>query len=274
MVPAGRVLWVFLAAALVVCGIAGYVFWAMGNPGFWEGSIRKFEEADRVQPPNPGCIVFTGSSSINFWKSLPADMAPLDVINRGFGGSHIAHVNVYASRIILPYRPRAVLLYAGENDLSFPASKSPQTVLDDFKEFVQIIHANLPNTWIYYISMKPTPLRWKTWPEIRQTNKMIEEFCRTQNRVQYIDVSVAMLDADGKPRRDIYRADRLHMNAQGYAIWISIIKPILMSRFGPPAADHLAPVNLSMALGIRCRPDRSNAINRFISPHLPSVDFG
>jgi lysophospholipase L1-like esterase len=226
-----KVLLGILVLLLLGCGIARYVFWSMGNAEFWESSVRKFEESDRVHPPNPLTIAFTGSSSINFWHTLREDMKPLDVINRGFGGSQIAHVNQYAGRILIPYRPRAVVLYAGENDLSWPWSKSPETVLDDFKRFVEIIHAELPETWIYYVSMKPSPLRWSNWKTLHNANQMIEAFTRTQERVQFIDVSAAMLDAQGKPRRELFRWDGLHLNPQGYALWTSIIRPILLKRF-------------------------------------------
>lgn len=155
-----KLLWGLLAFLLLGVGIAGYYFWSMGKPESWESSIRQFEESDRLHPPNPGTIVFTGSSSIRLWDTLVDDMRPLDVINRGFGGSQNAHVNQYARRIVIAYRPRAVVLYAGENDLSWAWSKSPDTVLDDVKRFVEIIHAELPDTWIYYVSMKPSPLRW------------------------------------------------------------------------------------------------------------------
>ncbi len=106
-------------------------------------------------------------------------MKPLEVINRGFGGSQIAHLNYYASRIIIPYRPRAIVLYAGDNDLSWPWSKTPQVVLGDFSQFVQTVHAELPEARIYYISMKPTTLGWTNWRTLQTTNRMIEEFART-----------------------------------------------------------------------------------------------
>jgi lysophospholipase L1-like esterase len=229
-----RTLLSFLVLLLLSCGIAGYVFWSMGDAAFWESSIRKYEEADRAQPPKLGSIVFTGSSSIRFWNTLTDDMKPLDLINRGFGGSQIAHVNQYAGRIVIPYRPRAVVLYAGDNDLSWPWSKSPATVFEDFKQFVAIIHSQLPDTWIYYISMKPAPLRWGNWKREKETNRMIEEYARTQDRVQFIDVSAAMLDAQGQPRRELFRWDHLHMNAKGYALWTATIKPVLLKRFASP----------------------------------------
>jgi lysophospholipase L1-like esterase len=221
----------FLVLLILAFAIAGYVLWSMGNAGFWESSIRKFEAEDRVHPPKVGAILFVGSSSIRFWNTLARDMEPLDAINRGFGGSQIAHVNQFADRIVLPYRPRAVVLYAGDNDLSWPWSKSPQIVLNDFKRFVTIVHGGLPETWIYYISIKPSPARWSNWATVQQTNRMIAEFASGQERVQFIDVTPPMLDTHGKVRGDLFRWDGLHLNSRGYALWTSIIKPIILERF-------------------------------------------
>jgi len=153
------------------------------------------------------------------------------VLNRGFGGSQIAEVNYFAGRIVLPYRSRAVVLYAGDNDLSAPWSKSPARIFADFQQFVQIVHSQLPGTWIYYVSMKP--LRFGDWEKFQTINRMIGDYIRTQVRVLFIDIRPAMLDAQGHPRRELFRMDGLHMNAAGYALWTSIIKPILLSRFGP-----------------------------------------
>lgn len=149
-------------------GVTGYLFWRMGKAESWESSIRQFEKADRIHPPEPGVIVFTGSSSIRLWDTLADDMKPLNLVNRGFGGSQIAEVNHFVNRIVIPYRPRAVVLYAGENDLSAPWSKSPETVFADFRQFVQIVHSQLPETWIYYVSMKPSPLRFANWQRFRR----------------------------------------------------------------------------------------------------------
>jgi len=216
---------------LLILGVAGYVFWSMGNASFWESAIQRFEAEDRVHPPKPGAILFVGSSSINFWHSLSRDMAPLDVINRGFGGSQIDHVNHFADRIVLPCRPRAIVLYAGDNDLSWPWSKSPQTVCDDLKRFVSIVHTALPDTWIYYVSIKPSPTRRRQLPIEQQTNRMIADYIRAQDRVQFIDVTPVMLDSHGKVHRELFRWDGLHMNPRGDALWTAIIKPILLQRF-------------------------------------------
>lgn len=226
-----RALTVFFTALIVSCAISGYVFWAMGKAWFWKRAILRFEKSDQVLPPQPGVIVFTGSSSINFWKTLAQDMAPLNVVNRGFGGSQMVHVTYYATKIVLPYSPSAVVVYAGENDLAWPWSKKPETILRDFQAFVNVVHGQLPNTWIYFVSVKPTPLRWKQQARQQGTNRMIEDFCGTKSNLRFIDVSSAMLDSRVKPRRDLFKWDGLHPSGECYALWTSIIRPVLMERF-------------------------------------------
>jgi hypothetical protein len=116
--PFRKILLGSLLLLLLACACVASILWAMGKAGFSRFQISAYEKTEHVSPQNPGIIVFTGSSSIRFWDTLENDMKPLQVINRGFGGSQIAHVNQYASRIVIPYRPRVVVLYAGDNDLS------------------------------------------------------------------------------------------------------------------------------------------------------------
>jgi lysophospholipase L1-like esterase len=198
----------------------------------WESSIRKFEDDDKVNPPKPGGIVFTGASSIRLWDTLVAEMKPLDVINRGFGGSQYTDLNQYAKRIVIAYRPRAVVAYEGDNDLAAGSPKTPEMVASDAREFVKIVHSELPETWIYIMSIKPSYLRWNEWPKMKAANKLIQDFAKTQDRVQYIDVATPMFYAQEKPPRDLFVEDGLHPTAKCYALWTSIIKPALLRQIG------------------------------------------
>ncbi len=198
-----------------------------GDPAAWEGSIRKFEAQDRLNPPPEGVIVFTGSSSITFWDTLERDMAPLRVINRGFGGSKMDDVAHYADRIVIPYRPRAVVLFAGTNDIAGRKPKTVREVLAGYAAFVACVQAAVPDTPIYYLSITPTPSRWKHWPSVQEANRLIKARTETDPRLHFIDLTEAILGPDGRPRRELYRLDRLHPNRRGYAVWTAIIKPIL-----------------------------------------------
>ncbi len=195
----------------------------------WDWAIDKFKTEDRIKPPPPSVIVFTGSSSITLWKTLERDMAPLPVLNRGFGGSRIHQVAHYADRIVIPYRPRAVVLFAGTNDIAGSKPKTAKQVFDGYLAFVDRVHAALPETPIYYISITPTPSRWKYWPIVCEANRLIQAHTVTDRRLHFIDLTPVILGPNGKPNRELFRIDRLHPNAKGYASWTATIKPILQA---------------------------------------------
>lgn len=199
------------------------------DPDAWEASIRSFESQDRRQPPAPGVIVFTGSSSFTLWSTMERDLAPLPVLNRGFGGARMRDVLYYAERIILPYHPRAVVLFAGTNDIAPPKPATAQQVYDSYRAFVQRVQAMLPGTPIYYVAITPTPSRWRYWPIVQEANRLIREYTESDPCLRFIDLTDHLLGRDGKPERDLYRFDRLHPNQKGYAKWVAVIKPVLMS---------------------------------------------
>jgi lysophospholipase L1-like esterase len=187
--------------------------------------IQAFADSDRTNPPPSGAILFIGSSSIRLWKTLAQDFPMHRVINRGFGGSQIIDSVNYADRIVLPYRPRHIILYAGGNDIN--AGKTSEQVFADFQAFVARIRTKLPHTRISYISIAPNPARWAQVERVRAANALIEEYTTRDPLMSFINVFPAMLGPDGNPKPDIYVEDRLHMNAKGYALWKELIEPWL-----------------------------------------------
>jgi lysophospholipase L1-like esterase len=234
------ILTIFIVAlSLFVVISVTYTVWYLsrarrGDPTIWEGTIRKFEKSDELNPPPAGAILFTGSSSIRFWKTLEEDMAPLEVVNRGFGGSQIHEVSHYVDRIILPYKPRGILFYAGENDITglyFNKPKTPFEVRENYRKFCERVHAKLPDVPIYFTSIKPPKRRRKFWLEMKKANEMIYEFCLSDERLHYIDMTEPMLDEHGDTRVDLFKWDGIHLNTEGYRVWTSVIKPILVDHF-------------------------------------------
>ena len=155
----------------------------------WEWTISRFESQDRLHPPLPGAIVFTGSSSITFWKTLEQDMAPLRAINRGFGGSKIDQVARFVDRIVIPDRPRAVVLFAGTNDIAGPKPKTAEQVFQGYLAFVEKVRAALPEVPVYYISITPAPSRWKLWPIARAANELIRAYASAHRHLHFIDLT-------------------------------------------------------------------------------------
>jgi lysophospholipase L1-like esterase len=220
----GRVVAAVAALGFLVVGWSSNR--AADAPDFtrWEKDIAAFEQRDREKPPAEGGVVFVGSSSIRGWdlsKSFPGG----DVINRGFGGSELADSVHFAPRIVLKYKPRLVVLYAGDNDLA--AGKSPERVLADFRAFVEVVEQGQPGTRIAYLSIKPSIKRWKLIDKIREANSLIKAACEKDERLQYVDVATPMLGKDGQPRPELFAKDGLHLNAEGYQLWASIVKPYL-----------------------------------------------
>lgn len=191
----------------------------------WQKDILAFakKDAEKAPPENP--IVFTGSSSIVKWKTLEEDFPGLPVMNRGFGGSEVFDSFNYAHLTVIKYKPRQVVMYAGGNDIN--AGKTPQRVFADFKAFVAKVWAALPECRICYISNAPNPKRWSMIDQMIEASRLVEEYTKTDKRLQFINVYPHMLGADGKPKPDIFVSDQLHMNANGYVIWKGVVGPYL-----------------------------------------------
>ena len=221
----------------------------------WERSISAFEERDKESPPPPGAILFVGSSSIAGWD-VEKYFPDLQVINRGFGGSQIADSVEFADRIIIPYEPKTIVFYAGDNDIA--AGKSPEEVAADYRALVEKIHAALPDTRILFVCIKASTARWAMADKMRETNMLIKRyivrsrgyrfetsgvpllsdiplvgglFKRTtvivDQRLDYVDVFNPMLGKDGQPRPELLVDDGLHLTPEGYELWSEILRPYL-----------------------------------------------
>jgi lysophospholipase L1-like esterase len=214
-------------ALLVVC-IFGLVIQAQTPaPDFnrWEKEIAAFEQSDRTNPPPQNALLFTGSSTIRLWNTLAEDLPAHKVINRGFGGSQIVDATHFAERIIFPHNPKIVLLRSGGNDIN--AGKSPEQVFADFKAFVAKVHGKLPRTEIVYIALSPSVARWENANKELALNAMVKQFTQTARRVRYLDVADISLGADGKPRPELFIADKLHFNAEGYKLLAARVRAYL-----------------------------------------------
>lgn len=197
-----------------------------------EAQIREFEAADKIAPPPLGTIVFTGSSSVRQWhKYLAADFDGMNVLGRGFGGSTMPELLNYMDRIVLPYKPAAVIVYEGDNDLT--AGRTVEDILDDYREFHARLERELPECRMFVLAIKPSPSRENLWGLARETNARLAEWSKSESNVTFVDVATPMLDDHGKPRSELFLRDRLHMNREGYKLWHDTIEPYL-TKLGRP----------------------------------------
>lgn len=211
-----------LCVSLLLAATASLSFAAEPrDPKRWEPDIQAFEKQDREHPPQSGGVLFVGSSSIVRWK-LDESFPELGALNRGFGGSEVADSVYYADRIILPYRPRIVVFYAGDNDIA--NGVSAEQVAANFAKLAEKIHTALPETRILFLAIKPSRSRWKLVEVQREANRLIAEQAMGSDYLEFVDVATPLLGDDGLPRRELFEDDELHINAAGYRIWNELLR--------------------------------------------------
>jgi lysophospholipase L1-like esterase len=190
--------------------------------------IQNFKKQDSISFPPKNAILFVGSSSFTNWKDVQNYFAAYKIINRGFGGSSLPDVIRYANNIVFPYEPKQIVIYCGENDLAASDSITAKMVYESFVNLFKVIRRVLPETAIAFISLKPSPSRWYLKNKMIEANKQIEKYLLKKKKTAFINIFDKMLDKKGKPMKEIFLEDNLHMNAKGYTIWKQIIEPFLI----------------------------------------------
>ena len=220
------------------------------GPERWEPRIAAFEKRDAEDPPAKHGIVFVGSSSIRGWKlnKYFGDVSPLP-INRGFGGSQIADSTHFADRLITKHRPHTVVLYAGDNDIA--QGKSPERVAADYRPFVGRLRESLPLVKIVFVAIKPSIRRWKLVAAMRDANQRIRQAMQGDPDQVFVDVDAPMIGADGRPRKELFVEDGLHLSDAGYRLWTSLVRrhladPNWPEFRGPRHNGHTISTNLPL----------------------------
>ena len=195
----------------------------------FQNEIDVFIKKDSIAMPAANSILFVGSSSFNYWKDISTYFPGYPIINRGFGGSSLTDIIYFNQETILKYKPKQIYIYCGENDIAASDTITPAIVFERFKTLYTIIITHLGNKVpVMYVSIKPSVARWSMEEKFVAANTLIRNFINKQKNTQFLDVHSAMLDTSGMVYKDIFIADKLHMNAKGYAIWQKIIAPTLV----------------------------------------------
>ncbi len=193
----------------------------------FEKTIQKFQAEDLKNKPPNDAIVVVGSSSVSFWHpTIKEDLAPLTVVPRGIAGCDLSDVVYYVDKIVIPYHPRSVVIYAGENDIVRQASPEKVSLL--FLSFVEKIKKSNPEVRIYFISIKPSVGRWYLWAKMVEANQLIEAECKKDERLVFINIATSLLGEDNTPNPIYFKSDKIHLSKKGYEVWTAAIKPILL----------------------------------------------
>ena len=219
-------------AVVALFGFLVYILFAEGDPDHWSGEIAEFTRQDISKQPPKGALLFVGGSDLRQWESLSQDMAPLKVINRGFGGARISHITHYASRIIKPYAPQAIVVMAGDEDLADVRGYRPEDLQRDLDIFVAAVRAHGVKAPVIFVSIHPSPMRKARWLASKRANVLIRELADAHVGVYYIDVASSMFNEDQSLRADMFRWDGLSLTEKGYAQIREILYPALMGAFG------------------------------------------
>ncbi len=211
---------------LMVLLIAGRAVLAQAQAPFAD-EITAYKKADSADAPPQGAILFVGSSSFRKWTDVQQSFPGYTIINRGFGGSMLPDVIRYAPDIIYPYKPKQVVIYAGDNDFAASDTVTAQTVFSRFHQLFWLIRDSLPQASVVFVAIKPSPSRRRLMPRMKEANALIATFLKAHANTAFVDVFKPMLLPDGRPKPEIFESDSLHMNAKGYAIWQKALQPVL-----------------------------------------------
>jgi len=194
------------------------------DPNRFAPEIKAFAEWDSKNAVPAEPVLFIGSSSIRLWRTHES-FPDLPVVNRGFGGSQISDAIHFADRLVLAYQPKLIVFYSGNNDIA--SGKSTERVVEDYRRFLRLVLARRPEVRVIILAINPSRSRWKFWPEVQKTNRLVQEFCQDNPRLIFADFSALFLGADGRPDSSLFLKDELHLNAQGYAVWTQALGPVL-----------------------------------------------
>jgi lysophospholipase L1-like esterase len=191
----------------------------------FENNVRLYEALDKTNPPPRNAILLVGDSQFFRWKTLHEDLPGYTIINRGIDSFETSDLLYFFDRLVLPYQPRLIIMHVGGNDVH--GGKSGEQVLGDFKAFVAKVRATQPTVPIAFSSMTPGPGRWEEADKRKQANTTIKNYIATQPGLRFIDLWDAMLTPEGKPRMDLWVADGIHPNHEGYLVRVKIMQPLL-----------------------------------------------
>lgn len=197
----------------------------------WVEDVEKLS-ATNTQDGGDEHVLFIGSSSFRLWDNLPADLAPYPIVKRAYGGAKFRDLAIHTPELVRAMKfNRAVIFIA--NDVT---GKEDDTPPETTRKLAHLVIAQLrreqPNVQVFLLAVTPTPSRYEYWPRIQKTNQMLKSLSVELQNVHYIPTATAFLDADGLPRAEYFKDDKLHLNQQGYAVWSELIKRAL-AEFAP-----------------------------------------
>ncbi len=172
-------------------------------------------------------VLFFGSSSIRLWKSLKEDMAPLKVVNRGYGGAMLRDLHYNYHTVLADYNPKAFVLYCDNDLAAMERDLQPTELFDLYRLLVERLERDYPGREIFILSIKFNECRAVKREEHRLFNAIMADYAKHKEGVTFVDVNTPLLKEDGSVDNGYFEEDLLHVNREGYKVWSSVLKPML-----------------------------------------------
>ncbi|PID91892.1 MAG: hypothetical protein CSA96_06050 [Bacteroidetes bacterium] len=190
----------------------------------WEPAIHRFDSLNAIEDSDETTLLVTGSSSVRLWDGVATDLAPYKVMQRGYGGAKLSDYNYYAKRIIKAHRFKGIVVFIANDIHGGDDDRSPEEVLALFRKLSKQIREQNGRTPVLWVGITPTPYRWEVWPNTREANELIKAYCKWRRPLHFIPTEDLFIGPDGLPDSSLFRADMLHLNADGYRVWAERIK--------------------------------------------------
>lgn len=204
----------------------------------WSEDIAAFDRQSRLDlPADP--VLFYGSSSIRMWKTMDLDLAPIPTVNRGYGGASLHDAAYFARRVLRPIEYRALALFVANDIYGNEYDKTPEEIVDLIRYVVHVSHRHRPDAPVFLIEITQTPARRHLVAEWDAANAALKAYADTRDYVHFIPTRDLFMTAGEETRPELFLADGLHQNADGYALWSRRIKDYLL-RYLPPASTQSA----------------------------------
>ena len=205
--------------ALAVAGVSAV------DDAIARSALRAEATALAAQPferdPTSPVVVITGSSTVRYWRSHDRAFPGAQVVNTGFGGSTMDLLAEQYHGLIGRFSADQVFIGSGDNDLA--QGRSIADIVADTAWLLERVATDTPEAAVAIVAAKPSLQRWHLRDRYEALNAEFRALAEERKHVRYVDVWHHLLDEGGRPRPELYAADGLHLNRQGYRVYGDVL---------------------------------------------------
>ncbi|UQZ20730.1 GDSL-type esterase/lipase family protein [Eubacterium limosum] len=166
-------------------------------------------------------VVFVGDSItayIDWHEFFPEE----ELLNRGIEGDTWGGV-LHRLDEVISRNPSTIIFMVGINDIA--QKIQPAEILRNIDIVCERIKENLPEARVLIFSILPSPNI--SIDKVKEVNERIEQLSKERKNVEYCDIFPEFILEDGSPNMELFSEDGIHLNGNGYRIWIDRLKTIL-----------------------------------------------